>query len=175
MRGLSSDTIASLVETLAAELERTRYTLAVAESCTGGSLAAAITDLAGVSSFFLGGVVSYSNAIKEALLGVPTEVLAEHGAVSEPTARAMAEGVCRRLGADVGVGITGIAGPGGATPGKPVGLVYIAVATPGGTRARREVWPGDRAEIRGASVRAALDLVLEAVGRTPNEQNIATV
>jgi PncC family amidohydrolase len=160
---VSASTISELVDSLAAGFERQRYTLAVAESCTGGGLAAAITDRAGVSSFFLGGIVSYANEIKEALLGVPGEVLATHGAVSELTARAMAEGVRSRMGADVGVGITGIAGPGGATPEKPVGLVYVAVATPQATRVRRDVWPGDRANVRGASVRAALDLTLDAI------------
>jgi PncC family amidohydrolase len=126
-------------------------------------LAGAITDLAGVSSFFIGGVVSYTNEVKEGLLGVPAAVLAEHGAVSEPTARAMAEGVRTRLTTDVGVGITGIAGPGGATEHKPVGLVFIAAAGPNQTICRRDVWPGDRIAVRDASVRAALELILRAV------------
>ena len=116
-----------------------------------------------MSAFFLGGIVSYADEVKEALLGVPAAVLAEHGAVSEPTARAMAEGVRRRLGADVGVGITGIAGPGGATATKPVGLVHIAVATPAGVEARRDVWSDGRTEVRSASVKAALQMVLEAI------------
>ena len=158
---MDTDTRA-LVEQLAARFADRGYTLAVAESCTGGSLAAAITDLAGVSLFFMGGVVSYADEVKQSLLGVPAEVLVAHGAVSEPTARAMAEGIRGRLGAHVGVGITGIAGPGGATPTKPVGLVFIAVATPEGTRVRRDVWPGSRADIRRASVNAALELTLEA-------------
>jgi nicotinamide-nucleotide amidase len=126
-------------------------------------LAAAITDLPGVSSFFLGGIVSYADEVKESLLGVPASVLLDHGAVSEPTARAMASGVRHRLGADVGVGITGIAGPGGATADKPVGLVYLAVETPSATRIRRDVWAGDRAAVRRASVEAAIDLVLSMV------------
>ncbi len=155
--------IERLVERLAAECDGRGYTLAVAESCTGGGLAAAITDRAGVSSFFLGGIVSY--AVKTGLLGVPAEVLAEHGAVSEPTARAMASGVRARLGTDVGAGITGIAGPGGATPTKPVGLVHIAVATPHRVLARRDVWPGDRRDVRQASIRAALQLLLQALGQ----------
>ena len=153
-----------LVTELAATFDRQGYRLAVAESCTGGMLAAAITDLAGVSSFFVGGVVSYSNEVKEGLLGVPPQVLADHGAASEQTARAMAEGVRNRFETDVGVGITGIAGPGGGTDRKPVGLVYIAVATPGRTVCREDVWPGDRRAVRAASVRAALDLVLSALG-----------
>ena len=154
----------SLVAELAGTFDRLSYQLAVAESCTGGMLAAAITDLAGVSSFFLGGVVSYSNDVKEALLGVPRQVLEDHGAVSEQTARAMAEGVRNRFDTDVGVGITGIAGPGGATDRKAVGLVYVAVATPEHTLCREDVWPGDRASVLEASVRAALALVLTAVG-----------
>jgi PncC family amidohydrolase len=135
----------------------------VAESCTGGSLAAAITDLAGVSSFFLGGIVSYANEVKQALLDVPEQVLREHGAVSAQTARAMAAGVRRRLSADVGISVTGIAGPGGATAGKPVGLVYIGVATPMAENIRRDIWHGDRAEVRAASVRAALELALRTL------------
>jgi PncC family amidohydrolase len=158
-----------LVESLAEACDRAGFTLAVAESCTGGSLAAAITERAGVSSFFLGGVVSYSNEVKEALLGVPANVLAEHGAVSEPTARAMAEGVQSRLGTDLGVGITGIAGPGGATPDKPVGLVFIGVSTPVRTVVRRDVWPGDRAAVRAASVRAALELLVGEMASIPEE------
>ena len=157
--------IQSLVAELAATFERLGYQLAVAESCTGGMLAAAITDLPGVSSFFIGGIVSYSNEVKQGLLHVPLEVLADHGAVSEQTARAMAEGVRNRLEADVGVGITGIAGPGGATERKPVGLVHIAVATPAGTFCRADVWSGDRSSVREASVRAALELTLHEVSR----------
>lgn len=161
---MSSEDVPSLVNELAGALDGLGYRLAVAESCTGGQLAAAITDLAGASSFFLGGVVSYSDDVKHDMLGVPREVLAEHGAVSEPAARAMAIGVCQRLGSDVGVGITGIAGPGGATALKPVGLVYIAVATSRQTVCRKDVWPGDRAAVRHASVGAALRLMLETIG-----------
>jgi len=148
-------------------MERSKATLAVAESCTGGSLAAAITDLAGVSSFFLGGVVSYANEVKVRELGVPEEVLAQHGAVSEPTARAMAEGVRSRFETDLGVGITGIAGPGGATAGKPVGLVFIAVSSAEGTRVRRDVWPGDRTQVRRSSVQAALGMLLDGLPSIP--------
>ena len=159
-----------LVEALAEVCERHGYRLAVAESCTGGSLAAAITDLPGASSFFVGGIISYSDNVKQKLLGVPPKVLAEHGAVSEPTGRAMAAGVRERLGADVGISVTGIAGPTGATPTKPVGLVYVAAATPHQTLVRRDVWPGSRGDVRAASVRAALELglqALEKVDRAP--------
>jgi PncC family amidohydrolase len=155
--------VKELVEAVWKACEARGYQLAVAESCTGGGLAAAITDLPGVSSFFLGGIVSYANEVKMALLGVPEETLATVGAVSEETARAMASGVRTRLGSDVGVGITGIAGPGGETPTKPVGLVHISVATPAGVVARRDVWPGDRAAVRAASVRAALELILDSL------------
>lgn len=161
-RGDAADDVPSLVAKLAARMDTLGYRLAVAESCTGGLLAAAITDLVGVSSFFLGGVVTYADEVKQELLGVPREILSQHGAVSEPTARAMAAGVRQRLGSDVGIGITGIAGPGGATPSKPVGLVYIAVATPRQTVCRKDVWPGDRGAVRDASVRAALRLTLAA-------------
>ncbi len=98
-----------------------------------------------------------------ALLGVPASILETEGAVSDPTARAMASGIRDRLHADVGVGITGIAGPGGETPTKPVGLVYISVATPDGIKVHRDVWPGDRSAVRRAAVAAALGLILESL------------
>ncbi len=167
---MSGSDIHSLVLQLAATFDRLGYGLAVAESCTGGQLAAAITDVPGVSSFFFGGVVSYSDNVKREILGVPQEVLTEHGAVSEPTARAMAEGVRQRLATDVGVGITGIAGPGGATDHKPVGLVYIAVATRDRTLCREDVWPGDRDAVRRASVDASLKLILSALDDAENAQ-----
>lgn len=135
-------------------------TLATAESCTGGLIAAALTAVAGSSDVVLAGLVTYSNGAKEALLGVPGDVLARVGAVSEEVARAMAEGALSRTGAALAVSCTGIAGPGGATPGKPVGLVHLAVAGAGGpTRAVRRVFPGDRAAIRRATVREAFALI----------------
>ena len=147
------------------ELLRARgLTLAVAESCTGGKLADAITDVPGSSDYFLGGVVSYSNGAKERLLGVDTDLLVSHGAVSEPVARAMANGVRRLFSTDLSVGITGIVGPGGGTEDKPVGLVYVAVASPSGTNIQRYVWDRDRAGNKQLSVDAALDLLLQAVG-----------
>jgi PncC family amidohydrolase len=158
-----NDVVPKLVEEVAAECTARGYSLATAESCTGGGLAAAITDLAGVSSFFLGGVVSYANEVKMALLEVPEKVLATDGAVSEPTALAMASGVRKLLHTDVGVGITGIAGPGGETPTKPVGLVYVSVATPTRSIVRHTVWPGNRAAVRASSVQAALEMILEAL------------
>lgn len=162
-----ADSVETLVERIAAAYDRRGLTLGVAESCTGGSLAAAITDRPGVSSFFLGGVVSYANEVKAAILGVPVAVLEEHGAVSEPTARAMAEGVRARLGVDVAVSITGVAGPGGGSPEKPVGLVYISLSASKGTKLRRDIWPGSRAQIRAAAVLAALGMILESAEAEP--------
>jgi nicotinamide-nucleotide amidase len=131
--------------------------LATAESCTGGLISGALTDVPGASEVFFGGVVTYSNDAKERLIGVPHETLLEHGAVSEEVARSMAEGVCRRFGADWGIGITGIAGPTGGTDEKPVGLVHWAVAGPDGTSARHRVFLGNRSIVRQWSVNAALD------------------
>lgn len=162
-----AEAASSLVQVLARALERRGYDLSVAESCTGGALGAAITDLPGASRFFAGGVIAYSNDVKERLLGVPAEMLREHGAVSERTVRSMAEGVRERLGTSVGVAITGIAGPDGGSMEKPVGLVYVAVATPEDVRVARQVWSGDRSAIREAAVRAALELTLRTVGDGP--------
>jgi len=152
------------VAKLAEGLRARGWRLATAESCTGGLVSAACTDLAGSSDWFERGFVSYSNAAKVELLGVPTALIAAHGAVSEPVARAMAEGARLRAGVDLAVGITGIAGPGGASPGKPVGTVWIAVACTGrATWAGREVWPGDRAAVREAAVGEALGRLLDAL------------
>jgi len=134
-------------------------TVATAESCTGGLLGDALTDVPGSSGYYLGGVVAYADGAKASLLGVGAEVLAAHGAVSAQAARAMAEGVRTRLGADLAVAVTGIAGPGGATADKPVGLVYLAVAGPGDTEVHRRRWAGTRAENKDASAAAALDLL----------------
>ncbi len=136
-------------------------TVATAESCTGGRIADALTDVAGSSDYFRGGVVAYADAIKRELLGVPPLVIEQHGAVSAQTARAMAEGARARLGTDLAVAVTGIAGPSGATPGKAIGLTYVAVADPGGTEIRRFAWPGDREANKSASARAALELLVE--------------
>ena len=139
-------------------------TVATAESCTGGGVASAITAVSGSSGYFQGGVVSYSNAAKRDLLDVPEAVLAAHGAVSAQTAVAMATGAARRLGADLGVSTTGIAGPDGGTAEKPVGLVYVAVHDAAGDEVRRFTWSGDRAANIGDSIQAALELLLERVG-----------
>jgi len=138
-------------------------TLACAESCTGGLVGYALTELAGSSDYFRGGAISYSNDAKRDLLGVPPALLERHGAVSAETALAMAEGARRVFGADVGVAVTGIAGPGGGSATKPVGLSYVAVADAAGSSVRRLERRGDRHENRLASARACLELVLERV------------
>ena len=141
--------------------------LAVAESCTGGLLASAITDQPGSSAYFVGGVVAYSNEIKERLLGVPGELLSRHGAVSAEVARAMAEGARSRLGADLALAVTGIAGPGADDSDKPVGLTHIWLASAGDGEGRRFVFGGDRWENRREAVVEALGLVLERLRPTP--------
>ena len=139
--------------------------LATAESCTGGMIAATITTLAGSSDWFERGVVTYSNAAKVELLGVPEATLVTAGAVSEATARAMAEGALERSPADVAVAVTGIAGPGGGTVEKPVGMVCFGWVLRGAPAATETLhFPGDRAAVREASVRHALRGVLERVG-----------
>ena len=141
-------------------LRRAGRTLAVAESCTGGLLAERLTRVPGSSDYFLGGAVVYTNALKTRLLGVPEALLAEHGAVSEPVARAMAEGVRGALGGDYGVGITGVAGPGGGSEEKPVGTVHLALAGPGGAAAHRRVrLPGDRERVRWQASQLALEML----------------
>ncbi|HSE30212.1 MAG TPA: competence/damage-inducible protein A [Pyrinomonadaceae bacterium] len=135
------------------------YTLAVAESCTGGLLSQRLTDVPGSSKYFIEGVVTYSNDAKIRTLGVEPILLLEHGAVSAPVAEAMAEGIRKRADTDFGLAITGIAGPGGGTEEKPVGLVYIAVASESGTEHRKLNVPGDRHLVRWRSSQAALDLL----------------
>jgi nicotinamide-nucleotide amidase len=135
------------------------YTLAVAESCTGGLLAQRLTDIPGSSKYFIEGVVSYANDAKTRALGVEPILLLEHGAVSAPVAEAMAEGIRNRAGTDFGLSITGIAGPGGGTEEKPVGTVYIAIASEAGTEHRKLKLPGDRQLIRWRASQAALDLL----------------
>ncbi len=131
-----------------------------AESCTGGMVAAALTDVAGSSAVFERGFVTYSNQAKIDLLGVPEEILSAHGAVSEPTARAMAEGALANSRADVAVAITGVAGPDGGSPEKPVGLVHFATARTGRkTRHLAHTFPGDRAAVRAAATETALGLL----------------
>lgn len=132
-----------------------------AESCTGGLLMSTLTDVPGSSAYVMGGVVTYSNPVKERLIHVTHRTLMSHGAVSEPTAREMAIGVRDLFGADVALSITGIAGPGGDTPDKPVGLTYIAIASDNGLEARKFIWDRDRAGNKLLSVDAALRLLIE--------------
>ncbi len=142
-------------------LSQRGWTLAVAESCTGGLLGHRITNVPGSSSYFQGGVVSYSNEAKERILGVPHETLLEHGAVSEQTVLAMARGVRQLLGTDIALSVTGIAGPTGGTPEKPVGLVYIGLAADGIELCEKHIWKGDRTENKERSAEAALEVLLK--------------
>lgn len=145
-------------------LEELRLTLATAESCSGGLIAHRITNVPGISAWYVGGVVAYSNDIKHAVLGVSEFVLTQHGAVSEPVAREMAEGARLRFGAGVSVAVTGIAGPDGGTAEKPVGLVYLAVSGASGTVARREVFDGNREAVKARTAEKALEMLLEYLG-----------
>ncbi len=138
-------------------------TVAVAESCTGGLIGGRITAVSGSSAWFAGGVIAYSNGVKERLLGVPRALLQRAGAVSEPVARRMAAGARRRLGTDYALAVTGVAGPGGGTRRKPVGLVFAAAAGPRGCTARRYRFRGGRAAVRRACVQAALRLLAQCV------------
>jgi nicotinamide-nucleotide amidase len=141
--------------------------LAVAESCTGGLLGARLTEIPGSSDVFVGGIIAYDNAPKMDLLGVPATLLSEHGAVSEPVARAMAEGAAQRLGVAAALSVTGIAGPGGGTPSKPVGTVWFGCAYAGAVETRRVLFAGTRHEIRARAAQAALMLLNRRLLRSP--------
>ena len=160
----ADENLAVLARRVGERLHAARETLATAESCTGGWIAKALTDVSGSSAWFGWGVVTYSNEAKQSLLGVPADLLETHGAVSEPVVRAMAEGALHRSGAGHAVAVSGVAGPDGGTPDKPVGTVWFAWASRGsrGPRVRTAVhrFHGDRAAIRHQSVRAALEGVL---------------
>jgi nicotinamide-nucleotide amidase len=148
---------------LAEALAKQGLTLATAESCTGGGLSHLLTSIPGASAFFIGGIIAYQNDIKVKLLGVPQAALVDHGAVSSPTAGAMAEGCRDRFDTDIAVSITGIAGPGGGSPEKPVGTVFVAVAVDQRTRIVAHLFPGNREQVRQAAIAAALNLILEAI------------
>lgn len=138
--------------------------IATAESCTGGMIAGALTAIAGSSDVVERGFVTYTNDAKSEMLGVPAALIERNGAVSEPVARAMAEGALRHSRADLAVSVTGIAGPGGATETKPVGLVHLAVARKGGeTHSGHDVFAGDRTAVREAATARALDMLLQAL------------
>ena len=136
-------------------------TLATAESCTGGGIGAALTEVSGSSAVFKGGIISYCNEVKQAILGVPADMLDSVGAVSAPVAKAMAEGVRKRLAVDVAVSVTGLAGPGGDEFGNPVGTVFVGYADMNRTVIRQFLFGGDRASVRRQAIIAALELVLD--------------
>ena len=153
-------------EALLASCRATGLTMVTAESCTGGLIAATLTAIAGSSDVFAGGLVTYTNALKTALLDVPATLLESDGAVSRAVALAMVAGALTRTNADLAVAVTGIAGPGGATPGKPVGTVWLAAGRRGTPAlAARTIFPGTRAEVRAATVEAALAMLAELLPR----------
>jgi PncC family amidohydrolase len=139
-------------------------TIALGESCTGGLVGHLLTEVPGASDYVRGGVIAYADAAKTGLLDVPPTTIAEHGAVSAQVAVAMAVGARTRLGADLGAAVTGIAGPGGGSAAKPVGLTYVAVADAAGSAVRRHLWHGDRSANKVASARATLELLVERLG-----------
>ena len=168
-RHLYSEDGRTVEEVVLEECRRRGLTLVTAESCTGGLLAARLTAVPGYSDVTLGGVVAYGNELKESELGVPAELIAEHGAVSAEVAEAMALGARERLGADVAIAITGVAGPGGGSDEKPVGLVLYHVVTPDGDRGGSFNFPGDRDSIRRRAVVASLHLVRALLSQNRNE------
>jgi competence/damage-inducible protein CinA C-terminal domain len=149
----------TLEDAVFALLKKRNKTIAVAESCTGGLVSDKLTNISGISQVFFQGVVAYSNKAKVDMLGVPEKLIMKHGAVSSPVAKAMATGIKKKASADIGVGITGIAGPTGATPGKPVGLVYLAVAEQGRVRMKKCRFRGSRTDVKNFSANTALDMV----------------
>lgn len=148
---------------LVTKLTNKHYTISAAESCTGGLLAAAIVNVSGASNVFGCSYVTYANAAKEKLAGVAHETLSQYGAVSPQTAKEMALGCAKAAGADVGLSTTGIAGPDGGTPEKPVGLVYIGCAVHGKVAVERHLFSGDRLSVREQTVKAALDLAIHCL------------
>jgi PncC family amidohydrolase len=158
-----SDALSGIITSLFKRFAANGATLSVAESCTGGGIGAAITGKPGASKFFFGGVISYDNRIKEKIVGVPRNTLAAHGAVSRETVLAMAKGVRNTFGTDYSIAVSGIAGPDGGTPARPVGLVWIAVATPKKTFAKRFLFSGNRHAVRMKAVKAAIALLLKSI------------
>jgi PncC family amidohydrolase len=163
-----ADPLVELAARLQARCIAVGVTVATAESCTGGLVAHLLTEVPGSSAYLRGGIVAYANDVKEALLGVPAATLEAHGAVSAQVAVAMAEGARERLAVDLGVGVTGVAGPDGGTDDKPVGLVYVAVAGLGTPEVRRYQWPGDRATNKRESAGAAIEQLLARVEARPS-------
>jgi nicotinamide-nucleotide amidase len=165
---MSSDDLREKAEKVLVACRAAGWMLATAESCTGGMVAAALTEIAGSSDVVERGFVTYSNAAKSALLGVPEAVIAAHGAVSAETAEAMARGALAHAPVNVAISVTGIAGPGGATPEKPVGLVHFGLALRDGScRSERHVFAGDRAAVRRQAAARALELLAEAAPTAP--------
>ena len=146
-------------------LRAQRLTLALAESCTGGLIGHRLTNVPGSSDYFLGGIVAYAYEAKERLLGVHHQTLYQHGAVSRETAIEMARGARLALGADIGLSVTGIAGPTGGLPDKPVGLTWIAISTRDEEHAKQHLWPGDRDENKALSAEAGLQMLLASLER----------
>ncbi len=157
----TDEELLELAQQVGASCRAAGLSLATAESCTGGLVAHLITEIPGSSTYFQGGLVTYADEVKMALVSVPETVLAAHGAVSAQVAVAMAEGARRRLGVDVAVAVTGVAGPDGGTEAKPVGLTYVAVADAAGDEVRKHQWDMDRTGNKRASAAAALSLVIE--------------
>ncbi len=155
----------ALAQEVGSLLRARHLKLATAESCTGGLLGDLVTSVPGSSDYYLGGIIAYAYEAKTALLGITQEFLLHHGAVSEETARARARGARERLGAEVVVGITGILGPGGGLPNKPVGLVYIALLSSEHDQCNRYVWSGDRYQNKLSSANAALEMLKEYLGK----------
>ena len=153
---MKTDPAIQVIETLKAE----QLTLATAESCTGGGIGHALTAVPGSSAVYLGGVISYTNGVKEQVLGVPGSVLESYGAVSPQTAQAMAAGICKLLGSDIGISVTGLAGPDSDGSGKPVGLVYLGLCVRGETTVAEHIFSGDRQSVRQQAVDAALKLIM---------------
>jgi nicotinamide-nucleotide amidase len=160
----SSTMIEPLENKIVRRLTERKQTLAVAESCTGGYIAHRITNVSGASAIFPAGLVTYSNEAKQKFLGVRAETLAQHGAVSEAVAREMAEGARRSCGADFSIAVTGIAGPGGGTPEKPVGTVFIGVASPQESRVYRGFNPGERIAFKELTSQEALEHLAALLG-----------
>ena len=154
--GIDDETLESAVGKL---LLAKQATLAIAESCTGGLVASRVTDVAGSSAYFLGGAVCYTAAAKVAMAGVDPELIREHGEVSEAVAIALADGIRQRFGSTFGIGVTGIAGPGGGSAEKPVGTVHVAVSGPAGVEHRKLHWPAPRHVVKWFSSQSALDLL----------------
>jgi PncC family amidohydrolase len=161
------ETLVSLAERLQRLCLERHETVATAESCTGGLIAAAITAVPGSSAYFLGGVVTYADSAKVELLGIPEATIGAHGAVSAQVALAMTIGARERLGASLAVSVTGVAGPDGGSPAKPVGLVYVGLASADGADVRRLMLSGDRTAIREAAAGAALEWLVEHTSGVP--------